>query len=86
MITDTGVDVPVSVIAVMPCRRLLQIIHDEFHHFYMVVAAYDILPIVFQQLYAETLAAVGIVTEILADDDVAEISPIAKETSASAQP
>jgi hypothetical protein len=37
------------------------------------------------QLYAETLAAVGIVTEILADDDVAEISLIAKETSASAQ-
>lgn len=86
MITDTGVDVPVSVIAVMPCRRLLQIIYDEFHHFYMVVAACDILPIVFQQLYAETLAAGGIVTEILADDDVAEISPIAKETSASAQP
>ncbi len=85
MITDTGVDVPVSVIAVMPCRRLLQIIHDEFHHFYMVVAACDILPIVFQ-LYAETLAAGGIVTEILADDDVAEISLIAKETSASAQP
>lgn len=57
---------------------------DGFDHFGVVVATDYVLAVVFQH-DVETLVPVGIIAEILADEDVAEIAPVAKESAASAQ-
>ena len=50
----------------------------------MVFATDHVLPFVFQ-FYVKALAPVGVVAEILTYDDVAEISPVAEKSAASAE-
>lgn len=53
-------------------------------HSDMVFATDHVLPFVFQ-FYVKALAPVGVVAEILTYDDVAEISPVAEKSAASAE-
>ena len=50
----------------------------------MVFATDHVLPFVFQ-FYVKALASVSIITEVLADDYIAEIAPVTEETARSAK-
>lgn len=57
---------------------------NVFNHLDVVAATDHVLTLVFQT-DIEALRAVGVISEILSDDDIAEITPVAEETSAAAK-